>query len=210
MKNCEMILAGFGGQGILFTGKILAFAAMLKDKKLSWLPSYGPEMRGGTANCHVIIDDEPIGSPIVTRPNILVAMNKPSLDKFENTVSDGGYVFIDTSLIDRNVEREDVNEICVNATETAHNIGNKSLANMVMLGAVLKKTELFTIDEIEYTMKKSLPENKHKHQCQPPSAARAMPAMIYSTHGTGTLLPKALYRAESEAPGRSVHPSGNP
>ena len=81
MKNCEMILAGFGGQGILFTGKILAFAAMLKDKKLSWLPSYGPEMRGGTANCHVIIDDEPIGSPIVTRPNILVAMNKPSLDK---------------------------------------------------------------------------------------------------------------------------------
>ena len=162
MKNCEMILAGFGGQGILFTGKILAFAAMLKDKKLSWLPSYGPEMRGGTANCHVIIDDEPIGSPIVTRPNILVAMNKPSLDKFENTVSDGGYVFIDTSLIDRRVEREDVNEICVNATETAHNIGNKGLANMVMLGAVLKKTELFTIDEIEYTMKKSLPENKHK------------------------------------------------
>ena len=158
MKNCEMILAGFGGQGILFTGKILAFAAMLKDKKLSWLPSYGPEMRGGTANCHVIIDDEPIGSPIVTRPNILVAMNKPSLDKFENTVSDGGYVFIDTSLIDRRAEREDVNEICVNATETAHNIGNKSLANMVMLGAVLKKTELFTIDEIEYTMKKSLPE----------------------------------------------------
>ena len=162
MKNCEMILAGFGGQGILFTGKILAFAAMLKEKKLSWLPSYGPEMRGGTANCHVIIDDEPIGSPIVTRPNILVAMNKPSLDKFENTVSDGGYVFIDTSLIDRRAEREDVNEICVNATETAHNIGNKSLANMVMLGAVLKKTELFTIDEIEYTMKKSLPENKHK------------------------------------------------
>ena len=141
MKNCEMILAGFGGQGILFTGKILAFAAMLKEKKLSWLPSYGPEMRGGTANCHVIIDDEPIGSPIVTRPNIL---------------------FIDTSLIDRRAEREDVNEICVNATETAHNIGNKSLANMVMLGAVLKKTELFTIDEIEYTMKKSLPENKHK------------------------------------------------
>ena len=162
MKNCEMILAGFGGQGILFTGKILAFAAMLKEKKLSWLPSYGPEMRGGTANCHVIIDDEPIGSPIVTRPNILVAMNKPSLDKFENTVSDGGYVFIDTSLIDRRAEREDVNEICVNATETALNIGNKSLANMVMLGAVLKKTELFTIDEIEYTMKKSLPENKHK------------------------------------------------
>lgn len=116
MKNCEMILAGFGGQGILFTGKIHCVCGNVKEKKLSWLPSYGPEMRGGTANCHVIIDDEPIGSPIVTRPNILVAMNKPSLDKFENTVSDGGYVFIDTSLIDRRAEREDVNEICVNAT----------------------------------------------------------------------------------------------
>ena len=162
MSTFSSIIAGFGGQGSLLMGKIMAYAGMLEGKEVSWCPSYGPEMRGGTANCHVIIDDEPIGSPIVTRPNILVAMNKPSLDKFENTVSDGGYVFIDTSLIDRRVEREDVNEICVNATETAHNIGNKGLANMVMLGAVLKKTELFTIDEIEYTMKKSLPENKHK------------------------------------------------
>ena len=158
----EIIIAGFGGQGVLSMGKILAYSGIMQDQEVAWMPSYGPEMRGGTANCHVIIDDEPIGSPIVTRPSILVAMNKPSLDKFENTVSDGGYVFIDTSLIDRRVEREDVNEICVNATETAHNIGNKGLANMVMLGAVLKKTELFTIDEIEYTMKKSLPENKHK------------------------------------------------
>ena len=162
MSTFSSIIAGFGGQGSLLMGKIMAYAGMLEGKEVSWCPSYGPEMRGGTANCHVIIDDEPIGSPIVTRPNILVAMNKPSLDKFENTVSNGGYVFIDTSLIDRRVEREDVNEICVNATETAHNIGNKGLANMVMLGAVLKKTELFTIDEIEYTMKKSLPENKHK------------------------------------------------
>ena len=162
MSTFSSIIAGFGGQGSLLMGKIMAYSGMLDNKEVSWCPSYGPEMRGGTANCHVIIDDEPIGSPIVTRPNILVAMNKPSLDKFENTVSNGGYVFIDTSLIDRRVEREDVNEICVNATETAHNIGNKGLANMVMLGAVLKKTELFTIDEIEYTMKKSLPENKHK------------------------------------------------
>ena len=162
MSTFSSIIAGFGGQGSLLMGKIMAYAGMLEGKEVSWCPSYGPEMRGGTANCHVIIDDEPIGSPIVTSPNILVAMNKPSLDKFENTVSEGGYVFIDTSLIDRKSEREDVNEICVNATETAHNMGNKSLANMVMLGAVLKKTELFTIDEIEYTMKKSLPENKHK------------------------------------------------
>ena len=116
MKNCEMILAGFGGQGILFTGKILAFAAMLKDKKLSWLPSYGPEMRGGTANCHVIIDDEPIGSPIVTRPNILVAMNKPSLDKFENTVSDGGYVFIDRQKVGKRGRKRNLRECYRNSS----------------------------------------------------------------------------------------------
>ena len=118
-----------------------AFAAMLKNKKLSWLPSYGPEMRGGTANCHVIIDDDRLAAKLLHRPQaILVAMNKPSPDKFENTVSNGGYVFIDTSLMGRRVEREDVNEICVNATRgLAHNIGNKGLANMVMLGAVLQR-----------------------------------------------------------------------
>lgn len=160
MKNGEVILAGFGGQGILFMGKILAFAAMIEGKKLSWLPSYGPEMRGGTANCHVIIDDNEIGSPIVTRPNILVAMNKPSLDKFEDTVLEGGYIFVDKSLIDRDVKRDDVKTIYIDATKIADDLGNKGLANMVMLGSVLKATDIFTIDEIEDTMKKSLPKSK--------------------------------------------------
>lgn len=160
MKKCEVILAGFGGQGILFLGKILAFAAMVEGEQLSWLPSYGPEMRGGTANCHVIIDDAPIGSPIVTKPNILVAMNKPSLDKFEDSVAENGYIFVDKSLIDREVRRSDVNVIYIDATKIADEIGNKGLANMVMLGAVLKATEMFTLDEIEDTMKKSLPKTK--------------------------------------------------
>ncbi len=160
MKNCEMILAGFGGQGILFTGKVLAFAAMIKDKKLSWLPSYGPEMRGGTANCHVIIDDHPIGSPIVTKPNVLVVMNRPSLDKFEDSVREGGYVFVDSSLVDRKTKRDDVNVTYINATEVADGLGNRGLANMVMLGAVLKVTEIFTLEEIEDTMRKSLPKKK--------------------------------------------------
>lgn len=160
MDNCEIVLAGFGGQGILFTGKLLAFAAMLRGKQLSWLPSYGPEMRGGTANCHVIIDDVPIGSPIVTEPDILVAMNKPSLDKFEDIVKAGGYVFVDKSLIDRDVIRSDVKPVYINATEHADSIGNKGLANMVMLGAVLKATGVFSLDEIEDTMKQSLPKSK--------------------------------------------------
>lgn len=162
MENCEIILAGFGGQGILFTGKMLAFAAMLKEKQLSWLPSYGPEMRGGTANCHVIIDSQPIGSPIVTAPDILVAMNKPSLDKFEQTVKKGGYIFVDKSLIDRDVKRDDVKAVYINSTEIADGIGNKGLANMVMLGAVLKATGVFSIEEINDTMKKSLPKSKQQ------------------------------------------------
>jgi 2-oxoglutarate ferredoxin oxidoreductase subunit gamma len=160
MENCEMVLAGFGGQGVLFTGKILVFAAMLKGKQLSWLPSYGPEMRGGTANCHVIISDSPVGSPIVTKPNILVAMNRPSLDKFEASVAEGGYIFVDKSLIDRGVKRDDVTAVYIDATETADRLGNKGLANMVMLGAILKNTEIFSVDEIEETMKKSLPKSK--------------------------------------------------
>jgi 2-oxoglutarate ferredoxin oxidoreductase subunit gamma len=162
MNNCEMILAGFGGQGILFTGKMLVYAAMLKGKKLSWLPSYGPEMRGGTANCHVIIDDEPIGSPIVTHPNILIAMNTPSLDKFEDSVVENGIIFVDKSLIERKVKRTDVKAIYVEATGIAGKMGMQKLANMVMLGAVLKETGLFTADEIKETIKKSLPESK-KH-----------------------------------------------
>ena len=156
----EIISAGFGGQGILFTGKVLAFAAMLKDKKLSWLPSYGPEMRGGTANCHVIIDDEPVASPIVISPDILVALNKPSLDKFEHIVKKDGYIFVDKSLIDRDVKRKDVKAIYINSTEIADKMSNKNLANMVMLGAVLKTTGVFSLDEIEETMKKSLPASK--------------------------------------------------
>ena len=160
MENCKMVIAGFGGQGILFAGKIIAHAAMLKDKKLSWLPSYGPEMRGGTANCHVIISDENVASPIITKPDILVAMNKPSLDKFEDDVESGGYIFVDKSLIDREVRRTDVTTVYVDATKTAEKVGNIKLANMVMLGKIIKETGLFSEKEIEATFVHSLPANK--------------------------------------------------
>ena len=160
MKDCEMILAGFGGQGILFAGKMLAYAAMLNGRHLSWLPSYGPEMRGGTANCHIIIGDEPVGSPIITKPNVLAAMNRPSLDKFENEVAPNGVIFVDSSLIDRKAEREDVDTVYINATELAEKSGAKKLANMVLLGAIIKKTGLFTLEEMENTIRKSIPEKK--------------------------------------------------
>ena len=158
----KIILAGFGGQGILFAGKLLAYAAMLEGKYLSWLPSYGPEMRGGTANCHVIVSDEPIGSPIITSPDALIAMNAPSLDKFENELQPNGTEILDSSLIPRPSGRADLSSVRVAATEIAEKMGKKGLANMVMLGAFLKKTGLFSIESFKEAIKKLLSEKKQQ------------------------------------------------
>jgi len=156
----NIILAGFGGQGILFAGKILAYAALVKGKQLSWLPSYGPEMRGGTANCHVIISDEPVGSPIITNPDILICMNKPSLEKFENDVTPDGVIVYDKSLIDRDVERSDVKVTAVEATAIATAEAKANMANMIMLGALLKACDIFTLDEIRAGVEKAVPPTK--------------------------------------------------
>ena len=156
----NIIITGFGGQGILFAGKILAYAALVKGKHLSWLPSYGPEMRGGTANCHVIISDEPVASPIITAPDILVSMNKPSLEKFENTVVSGGTIVYDKTLIDREVARNDVNVCAVEATGIATKEAKPNMANMIMLGAIIKSTNIFTLDEIRAGVEKAVPPSK--------------------------------------------------
>ncbi len=134
MKNLNMIFAGFGGQGVLFAGKVAAYAGLIENKEISWLPSYGPEMRGGTANCSVCISDEPIGSPLVTNPNVLVAMNLPSLDKFVDAVEPGGTIILDSSLIDKKVERQDVTTYYVNSSALAEENGLKGLANMILVG----------------------------------------------------------------------------
>ncbi len=160
MKTTEIIISGFGGQGILFAGKILAEAAMLKGKELSWLPSYGPEMRGGTANCHVIVSDEKVGSPIIMTPDILIAMNLPSLEKFEQTVSAGGKLFIDSSLIQRKSERSDTEAYYIPATQLATENDHGNLANMVMLGALLRHTDLFSLDEIRAAVDMTLPQKR--------------------------------------------------
>ena len=130
----QIILAGFGGQGILFAGKLLAYAGMLNGKEVSWLPSYGPEMRGGTANCSVIISDEQIASPIIQKPDVLLALNGPSLEKFEDAVVKGGTIIYDASLISSAKENADVNICGISATETAIGMDAKTLANMVMIG----------------------------------------------------------------------------
>lgn len=141
----EIILAGFGGQGVLLMGQLLTYAGMMENKHVSWIPSYGPEMRGGTANCSVIISEEPIGAPIVTEPTTVVAMNRPSLDKFEPMMQAGGTLFINSSLIDRAAQRTDIKAHLIPANDIASKMGNLKVANMVMLGAILAATQV--VDE---------------------------------------------------------------
>ena len=154
MSTTSVLIAGFGGQGILFAGKFLAYKGLLEDKNVSWLPSYGPEMRGGTASCNVIISDEPVGSPIVSKPDILIAMNLPSLDKYENSVAPGGTIFIDSSLIDRKIQREDVKAFYIPATRLASDNGMSTLANMIIMGKLLSETQGFDDEEVTAALKK--------------------------------------------------------
>ena len=148
----ETIMAGFGGQGLLFSGKVLAHAALIENKELSWLPSYGPEMRGGTCNCSVIVSDDPVGSPIIAHPNVLMVMNEPSLDKFEDTVAPGGTIFVDSALIGRKVRRADVEVVYIPATQMAKDMDALSLANMIILGAIVEKLRCVDPDKIEQAL----------------------------------------------------------
>ena len=145
MSTKQMLFSGFGGQGILFAGKFIAYKGLIEEKQVSWLPSYGPEMRGGTASCSVIVSDEPVGSPIVSTPDVLVAMNLPSLDKFEDSVAKGGMIFYDSTLIERSVTRDDVKTFAIPATRLANENGMPTLANMIIVGKILK--ELGEFDE---------------------------------------------------------------
>ncbi len=147
MNTTQYLFAGFGGQGILFSGKLLAYKGLTDGKNVSWLPSYGPEMRGGTASCSVIISDQPVGSPIVSKPDVLIAMNLPSLDKYENDVVPGGMIFVDSSLIERKVKRDDVKAFYIPATKLASDNGMAKLANIIIMGKVLAETNGFDDEE---------------------------------------------------------------
>ncbi len=156
----QILLAGFGGQGILFSGKFLAYDGLIEDREVSWLPSYGPEMRGGTCNCSVILSDTPIGSPIVNEPDVLIAMNLPSLDKFENAAVPGAKIFVDSSLIERKVERSDVEAYYIPATKLASDEGLPGLANMIMIGYMIKKAGVMPYENVEKVMAKVVPAKK--------------------------------------------------
>lgn len=150
----QILIAGFGGQGVLFAGKFLAYKALMEGREVSWLPSYGPEMRGGTANCSVIYSDEPVGSPIVSNPDVLVVMNLPSLDKFEDSVAAGGQIFVDSTLIGRKVERTDVDAFYIPATQLASDAGIPTLANMIIMGKLLKENPELAYDTINDALAK--------------------------------------------------------
>ncbi|MDE5582897.1 MAG: 2-oxoacid:acceptor oxidoreductase family protein [Ruminococcus sp.] len=158
----EILLAGFGGQGVLFAGKILAYCGLMDGKELSWLPSYGPEMRGGTANCSVCISDKPIGSPLVLEPDILIAMNQPSFDKFVNSVKSGGKIFIDSTLIESKCERKDVEAYYIPSSQLADENGLKGGSNMILLGKLIKETGLFSKETVKKAVEKAVPPTKAK------------------------------------------------
>ena len=158
----QFIFAGFGGQGMLLIGKFLAMACMLDGKHVSWLPSYGPEMRGGTANCSVNISDEDVASPIVDQADVVVAMNLPSLDKFESVVKPGGVLVINSSIIERKAVRDDIDVVYCDAMKIAEDVGNPKGANVAILGALLAKVDIVDVDKMVEAIRIELGERKAK------------------------------------------------
>lgn len=158
----EIVIAGFGGQGVMFAGQVLAYAAMDNNKEVTWIPSYGPEMRGGTANCTVIIADEEIGSPLVLNPKAAIVLNLPSLDKYEPLVAPGGVLVANASLINRQAVRTDFDCVYIPANEIAESLGEKRMTNMVALGALLARLPVLPIEAIKQALENHLPE-RYQH-----------------------------------------------
>lgn len=160
VKEFNAVLAGFGGQGVLFFGKVIATAGLVEGKEVSWMPSYGPEMRGGTANCSVCLSDSPIGSPLVSNPTVLAALNLPSYDKFIDLVEPGGIVLVDSSLISKKTDRDDISEFYIPATRLADENDLKGGANMILLGKLFKETEFCAYESLKKAIEQIVPSSK--------------------------------------------------
>lgn len=156
----EIIFSGFGGQGVMFAGQLLAYAAMDAGKEVTWIPSYGPEMRGGTAHCFVVISDQPIGAPVVKDPQIAIVFNKPSFTKYENVVRTGGLLVVNSSLVEDTATRTDITVLNVPATGTAETLGNVRLANMILLGALIGARNIITEDVLRHALDEHIPEHR--------------------------------------------------
>ena len=157
----EIIISGFGGQGILAAGKLLAYAAMLQQKFVSWLPSYGPEKRGGTSNCHIVISDEPVGSPFITNPNVAIVMSKPAYDKYKGLVTEEGILICDGLAVTEEFLRDDIEVIEVPATKMAIELGVPKMANMILIGKLLVKAEVLCEEFVIKALYEVLPESKY-------------------------------------------------
>jgi len=160
MKDFNMLFAGFGGQGVLFCGKVAAYAGMMDGREVTWMPSYGPEMRGGTANCGVCISDQPIGSPLVIEPNVLMALNGPSFDKFIGAVAPGGKVFIDSNLVERECSRSDITIYRLPIMQLSQDEQLEGLSNMILLGQMLIVTGFTSLGTVEKSLEKCIPARK--------------------------------------------------
>lgn len=158
----ETVIAGFGGQGVLFTGKVMAYAAMDEGLEVTWFPSYGPEMRGGTANCVVVFSDEEIGSPQVLNPKAAIVMNQPSLEKYEQLVQKDGFLVINSSMVNREVKRDDLNIIKIPGTELAEALGDKRFTNIILLGGLVANSDFFPLKKIEKALEKNLKGKKRE------------------------------------------------
>jgi len=161
MEETSIIISGFGGQGTLFAGQVLAYAAMDNGMEVTWIPSYGPEMRGGTANCTVIISNETIGSPLVRNPDIVLALNLPSIDKYEERIPTGGVLVANSSLVPREIQREDITSLLIPVNEIAEEIGFSRLGNMIMIGAMLALKPILPLDTVKKALEEHIPE-RHK------------------------------------------------
>ena len=157
MMQTEIIISGFGGQGVLFAGQLLAYCALDNKKEVTWFPSYGPEMRGGTAHCTVIISEEEIGSPVVKNPTAVIVMNLPSLDRYESEVKPGGLLVVNSSLVDRSPQRKDIDILEVPSNKIAEELGERRLGNLVLIGALLQRLPIFTIKQIGIALEKHIP-----------------------------------------------------
>jgi len=160
--QAEIIISGFGGQGVMFAGQLIAHCALDNQMEVTWFPSYGPEMRGGTAHCTVIVADEEIGSPIVRNPTAAIVMNLPSLDKYEPLVAPEGVLIVNSSLVDRSAQRNDISMVEVPANEIAEEIGDRRLANLVMVGALLHRLPIFTLEQLAKALDRHIPERRRE------------------------------------------------
>ena len=156
----EVIVSGFGGQGALFAGQLLAYTGMDEGWHVTWIPSYGPEMRGGTAHCTVILSDDDIGSPIIRQPNVCIVMNPPSLDKYEPLITAGGLLVVNSTLVRRRAVRDDIEILYVPANDLAAELGNVRMANVILLGAMLGLRELVPIESVKRTLDRHIPERR--------------------------------------------------